>query len=134
MTLPVLIADAVVKLVRTLLGIPGALLAVALSSGTAGREGAACKLGSKARNMVWSGMIRRVSFALWAGVGICANRVGRGCRSKLVWVLLGQHWFGRGLRKVHCTWGQTGTFVSCVETLPSVSEGFNRTVSAFLGL
>lgn len=32
------------------------------------------------------------------------------------------------------TWGQTGTFVSCVEALPSVSEGCNRTVLGFLGL
>lgn len=75
---------------RTLLGIPAALLTVALSSGTAGREGAGCKLGSKARSLVWSRIIRRVCFALWIGVGICASRAGRGCRLKLVWVLLGQ--------------------------------------------
>lgn len=82
--------DAGLKPVRTLLGVPAGLLAVALSSGTAGREGAGCKLGSKAGTLVWSGSAGRVCFA-WAGMGICANRAGRGCRSKLAWVLLGQH-------------------------------------------
>lgn len=42
-----------------------------------------------------------------------ADKAGRGCRSKLAWVLLGQHQFGRGWREVHCTWGQTGVCELC---------------------
>ena len=63
-----------------------------------------------------------------------ANKAGRGCRSKLAWVLLGWHRFGRGSREVHCTWGQTSTSASCAETSPSVPEGFNRTAPGFLRL
>lgn len=63
-----------------------------------------------------------------------ADKVGRGCRSKLAWVLVGQHRFGRGSREVHWTWHQTGTSAGCAETLSSVPEGLNGTAPGFLRL
>lgn len=46
-----------------------------------------------------------------------ADKVGRGCRSKLAWVLVGQHRFGRGSREVHWTWHQTGTSAGCADVV-----------------
>lgn len=126
------VAHAGLKPARTLLGVPAGLLAVAPNPGAAGREGAGCRRGSKGGSLVRSGAAGRVLVCLmgWCGdLSVPTRWAGAAGQS---WP--GFCWASTNLGEAggkSTALGAKPASVSCAETLPSVPEGFNRTVPGF---